>query len=206
MVDPKIITHPHGDRSFTSTLYYGADVQESLKTLPDQSVQCAVTSPPYWGLRSYLPEGDPLKGNEIGAESTPEEYVTAMVGVFREVRRVLRDDGTLWLNLGDSYVGPPRGNKNGWVGSGLNGIQSKTYQAKLNGGTATTIDKTKLVGLKNKDLSGIPWMVAFALRADGWYLRSDVIWAKGSCMPEAVTDRPTRSHEYVGRRATSRTV
>lgn len=104
MVDPKIITHPHGDRTFTSTLYYGADVRDSLKTLPDQSVQCVVTSPPYWGLRSYLPEGDPLKGSEIGAEPTPESYVTAMVDVFREVKRVLRDDGVLWLNLGDSYT------------------------------------------------------------------------------------------------------
>lgn len=103
MVDPKIINHPHGDRTFTSTLYYGADVRESLKALPDQSVQCAVTSPPYWGLRSYLPEGSDLKASEVGLEGTPDEYIAAMVDVFREVRRVLRDDGVLWLNLGDSY-------------------------------------------------------------------------------------------------------
>jgi DNA modification methylase len=136
-------------------------------------------------------------GGQLGLEPTPDTYVAAMVEVFREVRRVLADDGTLWLNLGDSYVGPPRGNKNGWEGSGLHGIQSETYQATLNAGTATTIDKSKLVGLKPKDLVGIPWMVAFALRADGWYLRSDIIWSKPNPMPESVTDRPTKAHEYL---------
>ena len=185
MVDPKIINHPHGDRTFTSTLYYGADVRESLRTLPDQSVQCVVTSPPYWGLRSYLPEGSELKGSEIGAESTPDEYVSAMVDVFREVRRVLCDDGVLWLNLGDSFA------RDG-------GPVTKPGALRRRGNVDTRgAQIASVIGLKPKDLVGIPWMVAFALRSDGWWLRSDVIWAKGSCMPESVTDRPTRSHEYV---------
>lgn len=189
MVDPRIVTHPFGDKSFTSTLYYGADVRESLRLLEPQSVQCVVTSPPYWGLRSYLGEGDPLKGSEIGAEPTPESYVTAMVDVFREVRRVLRDDGVLWLNLGDSFA------RDG-------GPVTKPGATAKAGNTLANVDtregqRASDISLKPKDLVGIPWMLAFALRADGWYLRSDVIWAKGSCMPEAVTDRPTRSHEYV---------
>lgn len=201
MVDPKIISHPHGDRTFTSTLYYGADVRESLRTLPDQSVQCAVTSPPYWGLRSYLPEGSDLKGSEIGTESTPDEYVSAMVDVFREVRRVLRDDGVLWLNIGDSYVnrqfGWGRTDGRGWASvhkhTGDDRENGRRLEHPMQGSNAMS----KATGIKNKDLAGIPWMLAFALRADNWYLRSDVIWAKGSCMPESVTDRPTRSHEYV---------
>lgn len=190
MVDPKIINHPHGDRTFTSTLYYGADVRESLRTLPDQSVQCVVTSPPYWGLRSYLPEGSELKGSEIGLESTPDEYVSAMVDVFREVRRVLRDDGVLWLNAGDTYVSNP-GDR-----TKVGGFQANPNPQRAQAEGAMSFNKHRS-GLKPKDLVGIPWMLAFALRADGWYLRSDVIWAKGSCMPESVTDRPTRSHEYV---------
>jgi DNA modification methylase len=129
--------------------------------------------------------------------------VAALVEVFREVRRVLRDDGTVWLNLGDSYSGSPRGNKgeglDAWKGSGLNGITagSERYAATLNAGTATGVDKSRLPGVKPKDLIGIPWMVAFALRADGWYLRSDIIWAKPNPMPESVTDRPTKAHEYL---------
>lgn len=189
MVDPKIITHPHGDRTFTSTLYYGADVRESLKTLPDQSVQCVVTSPPYFKLRSYLGEGDPLKGSEIGAEPTLEEYVNSMVDVFREVRRVLRDDGVLWCNLGDSYAGGGGFSPNS--PSNLAGSKQTTQRGAISGGLKPQGE------IKPKDLVGIPWMLAFALRSDGWYLRSDIIWAKGSCMPESVTDRPTRSHEYV---------
>ena len=192
MMSPKVITHPFGDRSYTSTLYYGADVRESLKGLPAESVQCCVTSPPYWGLRSYLGDGDPLKGSEIGSESTPEEYVRAMVDVFREVRRVLRDDGVLWLNLGDSYSRGDRDTVPEQRGALSSASDKDRYlfsssSAKM-GGHPT---------IKPKDLVGIPWMVAFALRADGWYLRSDVIWSKGSCMPESVTDRPTRAHEYV---------
>ena len=167
------------------------DVRERLRGVADGSVRCCVTSPPYWGLRDYGHDG------QIGLEQSPDEYVAEMVSVFREVRRVLADDGTVWLNLGDSYVGPPRGNKNGWEGSGLNGIESATYQATLNAGTATTLDKSKLAGLKSKDLVGIPWRVAFALQADGWYLRQDIIWHKPNPMPESVTDRCTKAHEYV---------
>ena len=188
MVDPKIITHPHGDRTFTSALYYGADVRESLRRLQAGSVQCVVTSPPYWGLRSYLGDGDPLKGSEIGSEPTPEEYVNSMVDVFREVKRVLRDDGVLWLNLGDSYA----------VYHGNSRVPDADAPSNKPGYTENQRSSTVGIGgLKAKDLVGIPWRVALALQADGWYLRSDVIWAKGSCMPESVTDRPTRSHEYV---------
>ena len=124
------------------------DVLEGLRTLPDNSVNCCVTSPPYWGLRDYGHQG------QIGLEDTPQEYVTRMVEVFREVRRVLRDDGTLWLNLGDSYC-------------------------------------------KQKELLGIPWKVAFALQEDGWFLRQDIIWHKPNPMPESVTDRCTKAHEYI---------
>ena len=190
MVSPKIITHPFGDRTYTSALYYGADVRKSLKGLPAESVQCVVTSPPYWGLRSYLLEGSEDKSLELGLEPTPDEYVSAMVAVFREVRRVLRDDGTLWLNLGDTYVSNP-GDRNK-----VGGFQANPSPARALAESAMSFNKHGK-GIKPKDLVGIPWMVAFALRADGWYLRSDVIWSKGSCMPESVTDRPTRSHEYV---------
>jgi DNA modification methylase len=129
---------------FGVTLYHG-DCREVLRSLPDKSINCCVTSPPYWGLRDY--------GTSLGMEPTPAEYVAEMVGLFSEVRRVLAEDGTLWLNLGDSY--------------------------------------------ETKQLIGIPWRVAFALQADGWLLRSDIIWHKPNPMPESVTDRPTKAHEYV---------
>lgn len=186
MVEPKVVIYPFGDRAYTSTLYYGADVRESLRTLKTGSVQCVVTSPPYWGLRSYLPEGSDLKGSEIGLESMPDEYVKSMTEVFREVRRVLREDGVLWLNLGDSYT------------SGSRRTTSRAPDSKdSKGGRENDTRPPTPSGLKPKDLVGIPWMVAFALRADGWYLRSDIIWAKGNPMPESVVDRPTRSHEYI---------
>jgi DNA modification methylase len=153
------------------------DVIACLRSLPDACVQCVVTSPPYWGLRDYGVEG------QIGLEPTPEEYVEKMVEVFREVRRVLRDDGTLWLNLGDSYNGS--GGAGGDYASG--GL--KAGQPKYPG--------RRISALKPKDLVGIPWRVAFALQEDGWYLRSDIIWSKPNPMPESVTDRPTKSHEYV---------
>jgi DNA modification methylase len=152
----------------------------------DESVHCCVTSPPYWGLRDYGVAG------QLGLEKTPELYVDKMVEVFREVRRVLKDDGTLWLNLGDSYANSPKGSivtTNSTLGG------SKSYQA--NGTPAMLIDKSKITGLKPKDLVGIPWRVAFALQADGWYLRSDIIWSKPNPMPESVTDRPTKAHEYL---------
>jgi DNA modification methylase len=229
------------------------DVRQKLKELPDKSVHCCVTSPPYWGLRDYGtaswdggdPECDHLgkpmatkaninrncgTGNDvknatarefykdicgkcgaqridsqIGMEETPGQFVANMVEVFREVWRVLRDDGTLWLNLGDSYVG----------GKGQSGSMGGDYQASRNnagaslnmahqtlGGqkqTKPTDDRAmmKASGLKPKDLVGIPWRVAFALQADGWYLRQDIIWHKPNPMPESVTDRCTKSHEYI---------
>lgn len=160
------------------------DVIDGLREMPDGLAQTCVTSPPYWGLRDYGEAG------QIGLEATPDEYVARMVEVFREVRRVLRDDGTLWLNLGDSYNTAPAGNTKP---SGFSQIPS--YWT----GGAVKYERgvTNGNGLKPKDLIGIPWRVAFALQADGWYLRSDIIWAKPNPMPESVTDRPTKSHEYV---------
>lgn len=166
------------------------DCLEVLKTLPDAFVDCCVTSPPYYGLRDYGCDG------QIGLEETPEAYIAKLVDVFREVKRVLKDDGTLWLNIGDSY----------W-GSGSRGFDftdSLTDKSHLQQGSKGTIDLhnlPKLVGnvngYKNKDIIGIPWMLAFALRADGWYLRQDIIWHKPNPMPESVTDRCTKSHEYI---------
>lgn len=206
------------------------DNREVLKTLSDNSVQCVVTSPPYYGLRDYgtakweggdarcghyvAGDGEPGKtragekqqsnhgsmrvakdicphcgavriDEQIGLEQTPDEYVAKLVAVFREVRRVLRDDGTLWLNLGDSYCTTPKGNR----GSGINGTRF--------GSDEPAYDKSNIPGLKHKDLIGIPWRVAFALQADGWWLRQDIIWAKPNPMPESVTDRCTKAHEYI---------
>lgn len=205
-------------------------VLDGLRQLPDESVHCCVTSPPYWGLRDYgtgrWEGGDPnclhkvcgdrpkiesstLRGgkastghqqegfksqcprcgakridDQIGLEPTPDAFVAKMVEVFREVRRVLRSDGTLWLNLGDSYQ-----NAKGQAG----GIDPK-QPARRHGLRPNDVS---IPGLKPKDLVGIPWMVAFALRADGWYLRSDIVWNKPNPMPESVTDRPTKAHEYI---------
>lgn len=157
----------------------------SALSLPfaDGTAHCCVTSPPYWGLRDYG------NAHQLGLEPTPAEYVANMVRVFREVRRVLRDDGTLWLNLGDSYAaGCMTGRQGSNSSTGVNAGQ----------GTATALPPRKPpVGLKPKDLVGIPWRVAFALQADGWYLRSDIVWHKPNPMPESVTDRPTKAHEYV---------
>ena len=161
-----------------------------MKTLPDQSVHCCVTSPPYFGLRDY---GHP---GQIGLEATPDAYVAKMVEVFREVKRVLRDDGTLWLNLGDSYVNHPSSavNRNGMSGSLNNG---KT-EFECRTGTRGDQKRGSIPGgWKIKDLFGIPWRVAFALQADGWYLRQDIIWHKPNPMPESVTDRCTKAHEYI---------
>ena len=182
------------------TIWQG-DCRSVLAELPDESVHCVVTSPPYWGLRDYG------VGGQLGLEPTPEEYVANMVGVFREVRRVLRNDGTLWLNLGDSYatgagsVGDrPGGGKQGDAWNGHRGSRGGSSKQPHTGnaiGPATQPNRLPLPGLKAKDLVGIPWRVAFALQADGWYLRSDIIWAKPNPMPESVTDRPTKSHEYL---------
>ena len=157
------------------------DALDQLRTLPDESVQCCVTSPPYWGLRDYSVEG------QLGLEKTPEEYVAKMVEVFREVRRVLRRDGTLWLNLGSSYAGGGRG----WESCDPNG------KPLTNRGTVGVGPTEVPPGFKPKDLVPIPWMVAMALQSDGWWLRSDIIWNKPNPMPESVTDRPTKAHEYL---------
>lgn len=167
------------------TIYQG-DAQKVLCSLPDESVHCVVTSPPYWGLRDYGCVG------QLGLERTPEEYVCKMVGVFAEVRRVLRDDGTLWLNMGDSYCSQP--NQRVQKPDGRNDVAG--YKQASNTGSLTQ-GSSFVPGLKPKDLIGVPWMLAFALRADGWYLRSDIIWHKPNPMPESVTDRPTKSHEYL---------
>jgi len=201
------------------------DCRDVLKSMPDQSVHCAVTSPPYFGLRDYGVVG------QMGLDPTPSEFVDGMVAVFREVRRVLRDDGTLWLNLGDSYAGSGRGGNPTRESSTLEGSNASQEASMIRrtrrpgeiGGTALDAAVTQRgsrlpaglheqqrqagaisrawvpppAGLKRKDLIGIPWMVAFALRADGWYLRQDIIWNKPNPMPESVQDRCTKSHEYL---------
>lgn len=161
--------------------------RETLKTLPDESVHCVVTSPPYFGLRDYGED------EQIGLEATPDDFVQALVEVFREVRRVLRDDGTVWLNLGDSYAGSGKGRN----GDGTSAASPTSKQATSRGTTEGVLTKTVNHGLKQKDLMGIPWRVAFALQADGWYLRQDIIWSKPNPMPESVKDRCTKAHEYI---------
>lgn len=172
------------------------DCIKVMRTLHDESIDCCVTSPPYWGLRDYGVDG------QLGLESTPEEYVAKMVEVFREVKRVLKSDGTCWVNLGDCYAhsgacggGSPVDNRKPEYGR-------KGYSSDAYGGRPNATDAQKKVsmipnGLKPKDLVGIPWRVAFALQADGWWLRQDIIWHKPNPMPESVTDRCTKAHEYV---------
>jgi DNA modification methylase len=157
------------------------DARVRLQEIADKSVQCCITSPPYWGLRNY---GNDL---QIGLEASPDEYVEQLVQVFREVRRVLKDDGTLWLNLGDNYASNKVGNTNGTYG--------KVKQKQ--GINDDTRRRTIPEGLKRKDLIGIPWKVAFALQADGWYLRQDIIWSKPNAMPEPIADRCVKAHEYL---------
>lgn len=205
------------------------DSRETLKTIPDKTVDCCITSPPYYGLRDYGTGkwigGDPTcphrrlskysektitghsqaelagnvgdaiyktvcplcgavrEDNQIGLEETPEEYIKALVEVFREVRRVLKDDGTLWVNIGDTYNGQKAGN-------------TEIYKHKAVAESSDFVKK-KWQGAKNKDLIGIPWLLAFALRDDGWYLRQDIIWHKPNPMPEPVKDRCVKSHEYI---------
>ncbi len=158
-----------------STVFEG-DALSVLRQLPTGFVQAAVTSPPYWGLRDYDQAG------QIGLETTLQEYLNRLLAVFAEMRRVLRDDGTFWLNIGDGYTSGNRG-----------------YRApdRKNPARAMSVRPDTPAGLKPKDLLGIPWRLALALQADGWYLRSDIIWHKPNAMPESVKDRPTRSHEYV---------
>lgn len=168
--------------NFVNTIIH-ADWIEGLKQLPDNSIDCVVTSPPYYGLRDYGVAG------QIGLEETPEIFVQNLVNGFQHIKRVLKPQGTIWVNLGDSYAGGGGGNYN------KNGISQAGGQHICN---IRNKDKwLNSVNLKPKDLIGIPWMVAFALRADGWYLRQDIIWHKPNPMPESVTDRCTKAHEYI---------
>jgi site-specific DNA-methyltransferase (adenine-specific)/site-specific DNA-methyltransferase (cytosine-N4-specific) len=152
------------------------DSRHALEDLPTGTFQCCITSPPYWGLRDYGING------QIGAENDPDVYIADLVAIFREVRRALRDDGTLWLNIGDSYT---------------SGDRRWRAPDRKNAGRAMTYRPPTPKGLKPKDLIGIPWRLALALQSDGWFLRSDIIWNKPNCQPESVKDRPTRAHEYV---------
>ena len=169
------------------TLYCG-DALETLKQLPAESVHCCVTSPPYYGLRDYGVEG------QIGLEQTPDEYIAKMVEVFREVRRVLRSDGTCWINIGDSYFSQTKG-------SGGSNPETSPKNAIKGVDNFQRFDPVRIesgsTGCKPKDLIGIPWMLAFALRSDGWWLRQDIVWSKPNPMPESVRDRCTKSHEYI---------
>jgi len=168
----------------------------TLKSLPDESIHSCITSPPYYGLRDYGGEEE-----QIGLEETPEQFIENLVKVFREVKRVLHPSGTLWVNIGDSY----------WGGKGASGQGDSEYQERrasegesfnrghhqIGGSKKTRPTDKKHPVIKPKDLVGIPWRLAFALQADGWYLRQDIIWSKPSCMPESVRDRCTKSHEYI---------
>ena len=158
------------------SLIIESDAVLALQKIPSESIQCIVTSPPYWGLRDYGIEG------QIGLEQQLQQYINKLVAVFAEAKRVLKKDGVLWLNIGDGYTSGNRG-----------------YRApdKKNPARAMSVRPNTPDGLKSKDLLGIPWRLAFALQADGWYLRSDIIWNKPNAMPESVKDRPTRSHEYI---------
>ena len=177
------------------------DCLEELRKLPSEAVDCCITSPPYYGLRNYGCDG------QIGLEESPEAYVSKLVEVFREVRRVLKKEGTLWLNLGDSYSrdlakgGSGPNGKHDYIPDYGNARKIMSESKGSSDGGVGRADRAPVRnggdGLKPKDLIGIPWAVAFALRADGWYLRSDIIWHKPNCMPESCKDRPTKSHEYI---------
>jgi len=170
-----LITCDYSNQYFDSLIICG-DAKEELKKFPDNYFQCCITSPPYWGLRDY---GIP---HQIGSESKLDDYINNLVKVFREVRRTLSDDGTLWLNIGDSYTS---GNRTWRDPDKKNPARGMNYRPPTPS------------GLKSKDLIGVPWRLAFALQSDGWFLRSDIIWHKPNCQPESVKDRPTRSHEYL---------
>jgi len=165
---------------------YNLDARIGLPDLEDNSIDCCVTSPPYWGLRDYGTEG------QLGQEKTPEEFVSNLVAVFEQVKRVLKPEGTLWLNLGDSY-NSASSNQNG-----RSDLKSTINNVKYYSNGDAKVGRKKLIAsVKPKDLIGIPWMTAFALRAAGWYLRQDIIWSKPNPMPESVKDRCTKSHEYI---------
>lgn len=174
----KFVCEPEANYStgLRESMVFQGDAEVLLKQFPSNFFRCCITSPPYWGLRDYGTEG------QIGAEEEPSDYICHLVAVFEQVYRVLMEDGTLWLNIGDSYTSGNRGYR---APDKKNPVRAMSYRAK-------TPD-----GLKPKDLIGIPWRLAFALQKAAWYLRSDIIWEKPNCMPESVKDRPTRAHEYV---------
>jgi len=174
----KFVSEPKGNYTteLKGSMVFQGNAEEILNQLPPRFFRCCVTSPPYWGLRDYASE------TQIGAENEPSEYISRLAAVFEEVRRLLTDDGTLWLNIGDSYTSGNRGYR---APDKKNPVRAMAYRAKTPS------------GLKPKDLIGIPWRLAFALQEAGWYLRSDIIWEKPNCMPESVKDRPTKSHEYM---------
>ena len=168
-----------------TNIIYNENCLTGLKQLPDNSVDCCITSPPYFNLRDYGCK------EQIGLEDTPEQYIQSLVAVFEEVHRVLAPEGTLWVNIGDSYAGSGKG-------GACYPDNAKQYKQGTNRGTIDVPATAKrYTGYKPKDLIGIPWMLAFALRASGWYLRQDIIWAKPNPMPESVKDRCTKSHEYI---------
>lgn len=172
------------DTPTKNTVIFG-DALRGLQFLPNESVDTCITSPPYFNLRDYGKDG------QIGLESSADEYIEKLVMVFREVRRTLKPDGTLWVNIADSYCGSGKGASN-------YPDNAKKYKQGTNkGSVGTYLSKTTAADCKPKDMIGIPWMLAFALRADGWYLRQDIIWAKPNPMPESVKDRCTKSHEYI---------
>jgi len=164
------------DIQFNDSMILLGDAHHVLSRLPRESIQCVVTSPPYWGLRDYNIDG------QIGLEPTLPQFINRLIAVFQEVKRVLRPDGTFWLNIGDGYTSGNRG----W-----------RAPDKKNPARAMSVRPDTPQGLKPKDLLGVPWRLALALQEDGWYLRSDIVWHKPNAMPESVKDRPTRSHEYI---------
>lgn len=172
----KIINDPLPQIELIGSMIIQGDTYHILSRLPKESIQCVVTSPPYWGLRDYGIDG------QIGLEQTLPKFINRLVAIFREVYRVLKPDGTFWLNIGDGYTSGNRG----W-----------RAPDKKNPARAMSVRPDTPDGLKPKDLLGIPWRLAFALQQDGWYLRSDIVWNKPNAMPESVKDRPTRSHEYI---------
>lgn len=167
---------PPNTINLDDSLIMEGDALHALRLLPSNSIQCVVTSPPYWGLRDYGIDG------QIGLEGTLPQFINHLVAIFNEIKRVLREDGTLWVNIGDGYTSGNRG-----------------YRAtdKKNPARAMAVRPDTPEGMKPKDLQGIPWRLAFALQDDGWYLRSDIVWRKPNAMPESVKDRPTRAHEYL---------
>lgn len=178
------------DVNFVDFKLYQGNCLEVLKQIPSESVQCCITSPPYYGLRDYGTD------EQIGLEDEPQEYIKKLVDVFREIKRILKNDGTLWVNIGDSYSGSGKGRKAD--GTSSYDVVGSSISSK-NKGQNDGLIKVGLCpnGLKPKDLMGVPWRLAFALQDDGWILRQDIIWVKPNAMPESVKDRCTRSHEYI---------